>query len=116
VTHHAPLIGQGSATEPLTEDAVRALLENAFQSAKVDGRRVLVIIPDGTRTAPVPLMFRLLYEVLGERVARLDEVRQRFIRNLAICKGFAALDSFFNDEVVVLQHRYLPVQVESVFS
>jgi hypothetical protein len=33
---------------------------------------VLVIIPDGTRNAPIPLMFRLLYEQLGERVTRLD--------------------------------------------
>ena len=28
--------------------------------------------PDGTRNAPIPLLFRLLYEVLGKRVARLD--------------------------------------------
>ncbi len=33
---------------------------------------MLVIIPDGTRTAPIPLLFRLLYEQLGRRVARLD--------------------------------------------
>ena len=33
---------------------------------------MLVIIPDGTRTAPIPLLFRLLYEQIGRRVARLD--------------------------------------------
>jgi nickel-dependent lactate racemase len=33
---------------------------------------VLVLIPDGTRHAPIPLFFRLLYQELGERVARLD--------------------------------------------
>jgi lactate racemase len=38
----------------------------------LDGKRVLVIIPDGTRTAPIPLLFRLLYEQSGRRVARLD--------------------------------------------
>jgi len=38
----------------------------------VDGKRVLVIIPDGTRTAPIPLLFRLLYEQIGRRAARLD--------------------------------------------
>ena len=38
----------------------------------VDGKRVLVLIPDGTRHAPIPLLFRLLYELLGNRVARLD--------------------------------------------
>ena len=31
----------------------------------LEGKRVLVIIPDGTRTAPIPLMFRLLYEQIG---------------------------------------------------
>lgn len=67
-----PLIGRGSETETLTEARVRTLLGEAFGGAPVDGERVLVIIPDGTRTAPIPLMFRLLYEVLGARVAQLD--------------------------------------------
>lgn len=66
------LIGQGSETEPLTEARVRELLEGAFADAAVDSKRLLVIIPDLTRSAPIPLMFRLLYEVLGKRVARLD--------------------------------------------
>lgn len=66
------LIGQGSETEPLSAGGVKALLEEAFADAAVDGKRLLVIIPDLTRSAPIPLMFRLLYEVLGERVARLD--------------------------------------------
>lgn len=34
--------------------------------------RVLVIIPDGTRTMPMPLMFELLEQELGPRVAALD--------------------------------------------
>ena len=36
------------------------------------GKRVLVIIPDHTRTAPVPLFFRLFHELLWGRVAALD--------------------------------------------
>ena len=67
-----PLIGQGSETVVLTEDAVRGLLQEAFENATVDNKRLLVIIPDLTRSAPIPLLFRLLYEVLGSRVARLD--------------------------------------------
>ena len=38
----------------------------------VDGRRVLAIIPDGTRTMPMPLVFELLEQELGSRVAALD--------------------------------------------
>jgi lactate racemase len=48
------------------------LLATACAGLPFDGKRVLVIIPDGTRNAPIPLLFRLLYEQLGERVTRLD--------------------------------------------
>lgn len=66
------VIGRGDEREVLSEGAVRALLEEAFAGQPVDGERVLVVIPDGTRTAPIPLMFRLLYKVLGARATRLD--------------------------------------------
>src|SRR5690348_16561642 len=64
--------GKGFTTQTLTDEDVRHLLEIACNDLALDGKRVLVIIPDGTRTAPLPLMFRLLYEQLGQRVARLD--------------------------------------------
>jgi len=66
------MISKGSATAILTEADVERLLIEACHTLRVDQRRVLVIIPDGTRTAPIPLMFRLLYEQLGRRVAQLD--------------------------------------------
>ena len=72
------VVGQGSTSTTLTPDDVRALLADADREllvgASLDpaGQRVLVIVPDGTRTAPIPLLFRLLYEQLGSRVARLD--------------------------------------------
>jgi len=65
-------IGKGSTQEILTAEDVRQLLAEACEALPVDGKRVLVIIPDGTRTAPIPLFFRLLYEQLGQRVAQLD--------------------------------------------
>src|SRR5215472_11308800 len=64
--------GKGSTTQTLLEEDVRQLLTTTFDSLPLDGKRVLVIIPDGTRTAPIPLFFRALYEHLGQRVARLD--------------------------------------------
>src|SRR5690242_4952010 len=66
------LLGSGSTTQALTTDAVQRLLAQTFDALPLDGKRVLVIIPDGTRTAPIPLLFRLLYAQLGPRVARLD--------------------------------------------
>src|SRR6185437_11761526 len=72
------VVGKGSATASLTPVDVQGLLAEAddalLRGAGLDpaGKRVLVIIPDGTRTAPIPLFFRLLYEQLGRRVAQLD--------------------------------------------
>jgi len=66
------ILGKGSITETLTNEDIRQLVGQACTALPVDGKRVLVIIPDGTRTAPIPLFFRLLYEQLGWRVSRLD--------------------------------------------
>jgi lactate racemase len=66
------IIGQGSTSETLSVDSVQELLARTLQPMALDGKRVLVIIPDGTRTAPIPLLFRLLYEQIGRPVARLD--------------------------------------------
>src|SRR5688572_25837283 len=66
------MIGAGTAASTLAEETVQQLLAQACAALTVDGRRVLVIIPDSTRTAPIPLIFRLLYEQLGRRVAQLD--------------------------------------------
>jgi nickel-dependent lactate racemase len=64
--------GKGSTTQTLTVEDVRLVLSQTLASFSLAGKRVLVIIPDGTRTAPIPLFFRLLYEQLGKQVARLD--------------------------------------------
>lgn len=66
------VLGAGSTTETLAPDVVQSLIAQTCASLPVNGKRVLVIIPDGTRTAPIPLMFRLLYQELGPRVSRLD--------------------------------------------
>ncbi len=66
------LLGKGTATTTLTRDDVHDLVAQACEQLPVDGKRVLVIIPDGTRTAPIPLFFRTLYANLGKRVASLD--------------------------------------------
>ncbi|MEO6888567.1 MAG: lactate racemase domain-containing protein [Ktedonobacteraceae bacterium] len=66
------LIGQGTPDKILTEHDVQQLLLRTLDPLPLDGKRVLVLIPDGTRTAPIPLLFRLLYERLGSRVAQLD--------------------------------------------
>jgi len=66
------LIGRGSTTRTLGEAEVRDLVEHALEQTGLTGKRVLVLIPDSTRTAPVPLFFRLFHEALWGRVAALD--------------------------------------------
>jgi lactate racemase len=41
------IIGQGSTTETLNADSVQELLARALEPMALDGKRVLVIIPDG---------------------------------------------------------------------
>src|SRR5437868_3915876 len=72
------VVGKGSTTATLTTEDVQDLLARADEQLLVGagldpaGKRVLVLIPDGTRTAPIPLLFRLLYEQFGGRAAQLD--------------------------------------------
>jgi nickel-dependent lactate racemase len=72
------VLGKGSTTATLTTEDVQQLLASAYDELLVGAgldpthKRILVIIPDGTRTAPIPLMFRLLYEQIGRRAAQLD--------------------------------------------
>ena len=65
-------IGKGLVDSILTEDQVVEIVHEALDNSALDGKRVLVIIPDRTRTAPMPLMFRTLYDVLAARVKSLD--------------------------------------------
>jgi nickel-dependent lactate racemase len=66
------VLSKGSLNEILSDEDVEQLLGQACSELAVTDKRVLVIIPDGTRTIPLPLMFRLLYKHLGKRVKQLD--------------------------------------------
>lgn len=66
------LLSAVSASLGLSEAEVRQVIEKAVEQHGLAGKRILVIIPDGTRTAPIPLLFRLLQEALSSRAAQLD--------------------------------------------
>lgn len=66
------MIGLGSPHHTLTEAEIRHTVAEAFAQCPVDGQRVLIIIPDTTRTAPIPLFFRLINEAIGGRARKLD--------------------------------------------
>ncbi len=64
--------GAGSGHDRLTEGAVPFLLAQAFGPLSLERKRVLVILPDSTRHAPIPLLFRLLQDQLARRAEYLD--------------------------------------------
>jgi len=65
-------IGKGYEDRYLSEGEIRDILTEALGQVAVEGETIVVVIPDSTRTAPVPLMFQLFNELLGGRVAKLD--------------------------------------------
>jgi len=64
--------GKGFADRSLTPDEIHHVVSAAADQLKIDGKRVLVITPDGTRTMPMPLMFDLLQQEVGARATACD--------------------------------------------
>src|ERR1035441_6343763 len=65
-------IGMGTADRYLTVEQISQVVQEALATLAIDGKRVLVIIPDGTRTMPMPMMFDMFEAHLAPRVAALD--------------------------------------------
>jgi nickel-dependent lactate racemase len=63
--------GTGRADGVLGDAEVAGIVAEALAGWELTGRRVLVLVPDATRTAPVPQLFRLLCEGLAGRAAGL---------------------------------------------
>jgi nickel-dependent lactate racemase len=66
------MIGIGYEDRALTTDEVKTLVAQAFKKHDMTGKRVLIIIPDSTRTAPISQMFQLFFEQLNGKAAALD--------------------------------------------
>src|SRR5579862_2972609 len=56
----------------MDESQVREIVARELGKLDLAGKRVLLVVPDSTRTAPVGLMFRTIYDVVGEDVANFD--------------------------------------------
>jgi nickel-dependent lactate racemase len=61
----------GGAGGVLTDEQVRAFVGEQLAAADLDGRSVCVLVPDGTRSCPVPLLLGAVHEALHGRVTRL---------------------------------------------
>lgn len=62
----------GDSYRILDDGAIERIVAEGLASMPVSGKRVLVIVPDLTRTMPLPLFFRLIVQYLRPRVRTLD--------------------------------------------
>src|SRR3954454_17547165 len=61
----------GGPDEVLAEDAVRAFVGEQLGAARLDGRSVCVLVPDATRSSPLPLLLSAVHGALHGRASRL---------------------------------------------
>jgi nickel-dependent lactate racemase len=66
------VIGRGQADRFLEPSELRDIVAEAIASAGLEGKRVLMLIPDGTRTMPMPQLFALFEELLRPQALALD--------------------------------------------
>src|SRR5664279_1810543 len=67
---HSMLDAQAVSDQLLSVEAIRAALDKGL-AKKFSSKRVLVLIPDHTRTIPLPQLFRMMVEILGD-ASKLD--------------------------------------------
>jgi len=61
----------GGASEILAERDVRAFVRGALDSVELAKRSVCVVVPDATRTCPVPMLLSAIHDALRGRVTRI---------------------------------------------
>src|SRR5688572_29773036 len=61
-----------AAGRSLTAEQVAQVVARTCPAEAYRGKRVLVIVPDGTRTAPVGLLFQTLHKQIGAAADSLD--------------------------------------------
>ena len=66
------MTGLGFADRTLTDAEAGEIIAQAADAMSPDGQRVLAIVPDHTRTCPLPMIARLLHQALAGRAAKLD--------------------------------------------
>ncbi|MFO7870042.1 MAG: lactate racemase domain-containing protein [Kiritimatiellia bacterium] len=64
--------GKGSPEQALDAGDVASICEAAAEEWRPDGKNVLFVIPDSTRTCPMDILFGALYKAFAPRVKKLD--------------------------------------------
>lgn len=66
------MAGTGYVDGLMSESETLELVQQAVEQESYEGKKLLVLIPDHTRSCPLGMMFRALYAALAGRVERLD--------------------------------------------
>lgn len=66
------LVGKGREVGELTSQEVYDISAQALSEVSLADKRVLVIVPDHSRRAPIDLFFRVIFDTIGGRVRALD--------------------------------------------
>ncbi len=61
----------GGVGQHLSPDEVRAFVVDAFAGADLEGKKICLVVPDGTRTCPLPLLLQAAYEALAGRTTEV---------------------------------------------
>ncbi len=61
----------GSADRALSDAEIRSFIADQLLAADLDGQSVCVLVPDATRSCPLPLLLGAVHDVLHGRVSRL---------------------------------------------
>ncbi len=66
------MVGKDGIPRQKMKEEILSMSAEALGALSIERKRVLVIVPDDTRHAELPLFFKLLYQILGAKVAALD--------------------------------------------
>ena len=64
------VVGTGSDKGFLSDAEVREIVKEGLAKIDLDGKSVLILTPDSTRTAPLPMLFRLMVELIEPRASK----------------------------------------------
>jgi nickel-dependent lactate racemase len=98
----------GGSDGVLTDEQVRAFIHEQLAAADLDGRSVCVLVPDGTRSCPVPLLLGAVHEALHGRVSRLTVL---VALGTHARMGDAALARHLGYELGAMEDRYPATEV-----
>jgi lactate racemase len=67
----SPVRSLGGASGRLSDEQLIAFVEEVLAAQELDGRSVCLVVPDATRSCPLPLLVSAVHRALAPRVSRL---------------------------------------------